>query len=88
MLKSRAQKQDTKAEAQRKADAWQTLNKVLVQENAKFMSSLRAMLTQKEADLKALKEKLEKGEGTEEENANLLFNAGYVQALKDILGSK
>lgn len=88
MLNSKLQKQDTKAEAQRKATAWRTLNEVLVQQNAKFMSSLRNLLAEKEAGLETLKEKLSKGEGTEEENASLIFQAGYVQALKDILGIK
>lgn len=88
MLNSRQQKQDTKAEAQKKVEAWRTINSVLVQQNAKFMSSLRNILADKEAGLETLKEKLSKGEGTEEENASLIFQAGYVQALKDILGIK
>ena len=85
MLNSRAQKQDTKAEAQKKVEAWKTINSVLVQENAKFMTALKSLLAQKEAEIDNLKAKLDEGEGTEEENANLLFNAGYVQALRDIL---
>lgn len=85
MLNSRAQKQDTKAEAQKKVEAWKTINSVLVQENAKFMTSLKALLAQKEVEIDNLKAKLNEGEGTEEENASLLFNAGYVQALRDIL---
>lgn len=85
MLNSRAQKQDTKAEAQKKVEAWKTINSVLVQENAKFMTALKSLLAQKEVEIDNLKAKLDKGEGTEEENANLLFNAGYVQALRDIL---
>ena len=88
MLNSKLQKQDTRAEAQKKVEAWQTLNKVLVQQNAQFMSSLRKLLAEKEAGLETLKEKLSKEEGTEEENASLIFQAGYVQALKDILGIK
>lgn len=88
MLNSKVAKKDTRAEAQRKADAWQTLNKVLVQENAKFMTSLKNLLAEKEAGLEVLKTKLSESEGTEEENASLIFQAGYVQALKDILGKK
>ena len=88
MLNSKLTKQDTKAETAKKAKAWQVLNYVLVQENAKFMASLRNLLAEKEAGLETLKVKLSESEGTEEENASLIFQAGYVQALKDILGKK
>ena len=88
MLNSKLEKKDTRAEAQKKAEAWKTLNSVLVQENAKFMSSLRGLLTEREVKLEELKNKLEKGEGTEQDNAEYLFTGGYVQALKDILGKK
>ena len=88
MLQSKLGKQQTRAEAEKKAEAWKTLNSVLVQENAKFMSSLRNILTEKEVLLENLKVKLENEEGTEQDNAEYLFTGGYVQALKDILGAK
>lgn len=88
MLNSKTTKQDTRAEALKKVEAWKTINGVLVQENAKFMASLRNLLAEKEAGLEELKLKLSEGEGTEEDNASLIFQAGYVQALKDILGAK
>lgn len=88
MLNSKVSKQDTRAEALKKVEAWKTINGVLVQENAKFMASLRNLLAEKEAGLETLKVKLSESEGTEEENASLIFQAGYVQALKDILGKK
>ena len=88
MLNSKQQKQDTRAEAQKKVEAWKTINSVLVQQNAQFMNSLRKLLAEKEAGLETLKIKLSESEGTEEENASLIFQAGYVQALKDILGIK
>ena len=88
MLNSKQQKQDTRAEAQKKVEAWKTINGVLVQQNAQFMNSLRKLLAEKEAGLETLKVKLSESEGTEEENASLIFQAGYVQALKDILGIK
>ena len=88
MLNSKAEKKQTRAEAEKKADAWKTLNSVLVQENAKFMAYLRQKLTESEVKLEELKFKLEKEEGTEQDNAEYLFTGGYVQALKDILGKK
>lgn len=88
MLEARKEKEPTKAEALKKAQAWETLNKVLVQTNAKFMNSLANTLTERQAQHAQLKEKLDKGEGTEEENAEYLFLGGYIQCLQDILGIK
>ena len=88
MLEARKEKEPTKAEALKKAQAWQTLNKVLVQTNAKFMNSLASILTERQVQHSQLKEKLDKGEGTEEENAQYLFMGGYIQCLKDILKVK
>ena len=88
MLNSKLEKKDTRAEAQKKAEAWKTLNSVLVQENAKFMNSLRNLLAEREVKLEELKNKLENKEGTEQDNAEYLFVGGYIQALKDILGKK
>ena len=82
------EKKPTRAEAEKKAEAWKTLNSVLVQENARFMSSLRKMLTEKEGKLEELKVKLEGKTGSEQENAEYLYLGGYTQALKDILGIK
>ena len=55
MLNSKTTKQDTRAEALKKVEAWKTINGVLVQENAKFMASLRNLLAEKEAGLEELK---------------------------------
>lgn len=81
-------KEPTKAEALKKAQAWKTLNEVLVQTNAKFMNTLATTLTEKQVQHEELKTKLDKGEGTEEENAQYIFLGGYIQCLKDILSIK
>ena len=82
------QKQPTKAEALKKVEAWKTINSVLVKSNAEFMTNLRNLLTSKRVEQENLKVKLEKGEGTEDDNAEYLFLGGYVKALEDILGAK
>ena len=46
------------------------------------------VVAENEAGLETLKVKLSESEFTEEENASLIFQAGYVQALKDIVGIK
>lgn len=81
-------KQPTKVEMQKKVEAWKTMNGILVKANAEFMGKLRAMLTEKQVQHSQLQEKLEKGEGTDDDNAEYLFLGGYVQCLKDILGVK
>ena len=68
--------------------AWKTLNTVLVQTQSEFMKKLNSMLVEKEVQHEQLKEKIEKGEGTEEENALFIFLGGYIQCLKDILHVK
>ena len=88
MLKSKVEKKQTRAEAEKKVEAWKTINSVLVQSNAKFMTALRNLVAENEAILEGLKTKLEANEGTEQDNAEVLFVGGYVQALKDILGIK
>lgn len=88
MLRDKLEKQPTKSEMGKKAEAWKTLNTVLVQANAEFMTKLSSMLTEKQAQHQQLQEKIEKGEGSEEDNAEYLFLGGYVQCLKDILGAK
>ena len=87
MLKSKLEKAPTKAEMEKKIEAWKTLNSVLVQSSAELMKSLRSMLSSKEARLEELKLKLE-SEGTEELNAEFLVTVGYINALKDILNLK
>ena len=82
------QKEMTKAEAIKKMEAFKVLNSVLVQGNAEFINSLRNILLKKEEDLSKLEEKLKKEEGTEQDNAEYLFQKGYAQCLKDILSSK
>lgn len=82
------QKEMTKAEAVKKMEAFKVLNSVLVQGNAEFINSLRNILLKKEEDLSKLEEKLKKEEGTEQDNAEYLFQKGYAQCLKDILSSK
>ena len=82
------QKEISKADMQKKVEAWKTINSVLVSTNAEFMKSLSNMLTEKEVQLSQLEEKLKAGNGTEQENADYLFIGGYVQCLKDILYAK
>ena len=72
----------------KKVQAWQTINSVLVKANSEFMDKLGSMLTEKTVQHDQLKEKLEKGEGTEEENATYIYLGGYIQCLRDILGAK
>ena len=87
-LQDNLSKQPTRAEAQKQSEAWKTLNSVLVKANAEFMSKLRSMLTEKSVQHSQLQEKLEKGAGSEDDNAEYIFLGGYIQCLKDILGSK
>ena len=88
MLNSHKSKELTKKEALQKAEAWKTLNSVLVQQNSNFMRSLGSLLTEKQVQQEQLKEKLEKNEGSEQDNAEYLYLGGYVQCLKDILGAR
>ena len=90
MLESYKSKEISKADMEKKVQAWKTINSVLVQANAEYMNSLASMLTEKEVQVEQLKEKLQKdGENaTEEDNAHLIFLGGYVQCLKDILNAK
>ena len=86
-LKDRQDKKLTKKEeAIKQSEAWKTLNSVLVKANGEFMAKLRSMLTEKQVQHVQLQEKLEKGTGTEEDNAEYLYLGGYIQCLKDILG--
>ena len=90
MLESYKEKEISKANMQKKVEAYKTINSVLVQANSGFMSSLTNMLAEKEAQIKKLEEKLKNDteNATEEDNASLLYLAGYVQCLKDILYAK
>ena len=86
-LKDRQDKKLTKKEeAIKQSEAWKTLNSVLVKANGEFMAKLRSMLTEKQVQHVQLQEKLERGTGTEDDNAEYLYLGGYIQCLKDILG--
>ena len=81
------EKQLTKKEAAiKQSEAWKTLNSVLVKANSEFMAKLRSMLTEKQVQHSQIQERLEKGTGTEDDNAEYLYLGGYIQCLKDILG--
>ena len=82
------QKEPSKADMQKRVEAWKTINGVLVKANSEFMDKLGAMLAEKTVQHDQLKEKLEKGEGTEDDNAEYIYIGGYIQCLKDILGVK
>ena len=88
MLKGHTQKKLSKADIQKKAEAWKVLNSTLVSANAQFMNSLASMLTEKEVQASQLEEKLKEEKGTEQDNAEYLFQKGYIQCLKDILYAK
>lgn len=88
MLGSKQEKQISKADMEKKVEAYKTMYVTLVSTNAEYMNKLYGILADKEAGLKQLKEKLSTDEATEEENAQYLYQEGYVQALKDILNAK
>lgn len=88
MLESRQKKQISKADMEKKVEAYKTLNQVLVSTNAEFVTKLNIKLQTKEDELRELRTKIETGVGTEEDNATLLFLGGYVECLKDILSAK
>ena len=88
MLGSKQGKQISKADMEKKVEAYKTLNQVLVSANAEYMTSLNKLLQNKEDELRELKTKVESGIGTEEDNAMVLFIGGYTQCLKDILSAK
>lgn len=82
------EKEPSKSDMAKKVEAFKTLNAVLVKTNSEFMGKLNSMLIEKTTQHEQLKAKLEKNEGTEEENAEYLYLGGYIQCLKDILGIK
>lgn len=85
MLQGRMEKEPSKADMKKKVEAYRTMYQIMVKTNAEFMASLTKILTEKENQLEQLKEKADKEEATEQENATLLFLGGYIQCLKDIL---
>ena len=88
-LQDRQEKKLTRAEAaEKRTEAFKTLNEVLVKANSEFMGKLRSMLTEKQVQHSQIQEKLEKNLGTEDDNAEYLYLGGYIQCLKDILGIK
>ena len=88
MLQDKLEKEPSKADMKKKVQAYKTMYQVMVSTNAEFMASLNRILKEKEEQLTQLKEKADKEEATEQENATLLFLGGYVQCLKDILYAK
>lgn len=88
MLGSKQRKQISKADMEKKVQAWKTINSVLVSANAEYMTNLNKLLQTKENELRELQAKIESGIGTEEDNAMVLFLGGYTQCLKDILSAK
>ena len=88
MLQGKLEKEPSKADMKKKIEAYKTMYSVMVSTNAEFMSSLNRILNEKEQQHEQLKEKSDKGEATEQENATLLFLGGYIQCLKDILYAK
>lgn len=88
MLGSKQEKQISKADMEKKVNAWKVINATLVSANAEYITNLNKLLQTKEDEVRELKTKIESEVGTEEDNATLLFLGGYVQALKDILSAK
>jgi hypothetical protein len=88
MLQSNKPKQISKADMEKKVEAWKTINSVLVQANSEFMHGLSNLLAEKEIEKTELEKVLQEGNATEDQNAEYLFIGGYVQCLKDILNAK
>lgn len=88
MLQSNKPKQVSKADMEKKVQAWKTINEVLVKTNAEFMNILSTMLAEKEVKKAELEKALQEGNATEDQNAEYLFIGGYVQCLRDILNAK
>ena len=86
MFQSKLEKAPTKAEMEKKVEAWKTVNAVLVESNSKFMRSLRSMLEKEEKKQEELKELLEKKEGSEDINLEYVYTGGRVDMLREILG--
>ena len=88
MLQSNKPKQVSKADMEKKVQAWKTINEVLVRTNAEFMNILSTMLAEKEVKKAELEKALQEGNATEDQNAEYLFIGGYTQCLRDILNAK
>ena len=88
MLQSNKPKQVSKADMEKKVQAWKTINEVLVKTNAEFMNILSTMLAEKEVKIAELEKALQEGNATEDQNAEYLFIGGYTQCLRDILNAK
>jgi hypothetical protein len=88
MLQSNKPKQVSKADMEKKVQAWKTINEVLVKTNAEFMNILSTMLAEKEVKKAELEKVLQEGNATEDQNAEYLFIGGYTQCLRDILNAK
>lgn len=88
MLQSNKPKQVSKADMEKKVQAWKTINEVLVRTNAEFMSILSTMLAEKEVKKAELEKALQEGNATEDQNAEYIFTGGYIQCLRDILNAK
>lgn len=88
MLQSNKPKQVSKADMEKKVQAWKTINEVLVKANAEFMNILSTMLAEKEVEKAELEKVLQEGNATEDQNAKYLFIGGYTQCLRDILNAK
>ena len=88
MLNSHKEKEISKADMQKKVEAYKTINEVLVKANAQYMNALNSILVEKQVQLSQLEEKLKNTSATEQENAEYLFLGGYVQCLKDILNAR
>ena len=88
MFQSNKPKQISKADMEKKVQAWKTINTVLVQANSTFMQGLSNLLAEKEIKKAELEKALQEGNATEDQNAQYLFTGGYIQCLKDILNAK
>lgn len=88
MFQSNKPKQISKADMEKKVQAWKTINTVLVQANSTFMQGLSNLLTEKEIKKAELEKALQEGNATEDQNAEYIFTGGYIQCLKDILNAK
>ena len=88
MFQSNKPKQISKADMEKKVQAWKTINTVLVQANSTFMQGLSNLLAEKEIKKAELEKALQKGNATEDQNAEYIFTGGYIQCLKDILNAK
>lgn len=88
MFQSNKPKQISKADMEKKVQAWKTINSVLVQANSTFMQGLSNLLAEKEIRKAELEKALQEGNATEDQNAEYLFTGGYIQCLKDILNAK